>query len=196
MRTLHRLRHTALGALMAMLMLVTAWLPSSTTAKAPASAPPEVARELPNARLLGSGRLTVMLFHVYDARLWVRDGFSAADAAQSPLALELEYARKLEGAQIAERSITEMKRIGEFSDDTAQRWLASMKQIFVDVKAGDRLTGLQQPGQGASFFLNGKPVGEVRDAEFTRLFFGIWLSPRSSQPALRDALLGARRPAS
>ena len=182
--------------LTAMLVLVAACLPSPTLAKSPASTLPEVARELPNARLLGSGRLTVMLFHVYDARLWVRDGFIAADASQSPLALELEYARTLEGAQIAERSITEMKRIGEFGDDAAQRWLASMKQIFVDVKAGDRLTGLQQPGLGARFFLNGKPVGEVRDAEFTRLFFGIWLSPRSSQPALRDALLGARRPAS
>ena len=180
----------------AMSILVTACLPSPTLAMSPVNTPPEVARELPNARLLGSGRLTVMLFHVYDARLWVRDGFNAADAAQSSLALELEYARTLEGAQIAARSITEMKRIGEFGDDTAQRWLASMKQIFVDVKAGDRLTGLQQPGLGARFFLNGKPVGEVRDAEFTRLFFGIWLSPRSSQPALRDALLGTRRPAS
>ena len=197
MRALPRLcRNTALGALTALLMLATACATSPALANAGASTPPEVARELPNARLLGSGRLTVMLFHVYDARLWVRDSFTAADASQSPLALELEYARSLEGAQIAARSITEMKRIGEFSDDTAQRWLGSMKQIFVDVKAGDRLTGLQQPGLGARFFLNGKPVGEVRDAEFTRLFFGIWLSPRSSQPALRDALLGARRPAS
>ena len=200
MQALPRLRRAASGALMAMFtvmsVLVTACLPSPALAATATSAPPEVARELPNARLLGSGRLTVMLFHVYDARLWVRDGFSATDASQSPLALELEYARTLEGAQIAARSIVEMKRIGEFGDDTAQRWLASMKQIFIDVKAGDRLTGLQLPGQGARFFLNGKPAGEVRDAEFTRLFFGIWLSPRSSQPALRDALLGARRPAS
>jgi hypothetical protein len=33
-------------------------------------------------------------------------------------------------------------------------------------------------------------VGEVRDATFARLFFGIWLSPRTSEPQLRAALLG------
>jgi hypothetical protein len=32
--------------------------------------------------------------------------------------------------------------------------------------------------------------GDIRDAEFARLFFGIWLSPRSSEPAMRQALLG------
>jgi hypothetical protein len=30
----------------------------------------------------------------------------------------------------------------------------------------------------------------VRDAQFAQLFFGVWLSPRTSQPALRAALLG------
>jgi hypothetical protein len=44
----------------------------------------------------------------------------------------------------------------------------------------------------ARFWLNGQPRGELRDAEFTRLFFGIWLSPRTSQPRLREALLGSR----
>jgi hypothetical protein len=33
-------------------------------------------------------------------------------------------------------------------------------------------------------------VGDIADAEFARLFFGIWLSPRTSAPALRQALMG------
>ena len=37
--------------------------------------------------------------------------------------------------------------------------------------------------------MNGKPTGEIRDAEFARLFFGIWLSPKTSEPELRAALL-------
>ena len=67
-----------------------------------------------------------------------------------------------------------------------------MRQIFPDVKEGDRITGVQRPGEAARFFVNGQPRGEVRDAEFTRLFFGIWLSPRTSQPRLREALLGTQ----
>jgi hypothetical protein len=42
------------------------------------------------------------------------------------------------------------------------------------------------------FFHNGNPRGEVRDAEFTRRFFGIWLGEATSEPALRDSLLGRR----
>ena len=158
--------------------------------------PPEVDAELPNAQRLGSGRLSFMLLHVYDARLWVRDGFNAADFAKAPLALELEYARTLYGGLIADRSLAEMRRSADITDDKAQRWLAVMKQLFVDVHQGDRITGVQVPGVATRIFVNGRLRGEVRDAEFTRLFFGIWLSPSTSEPALRDALLGLARAAS
>ena len=62
--------------------------------------------------------------------------------------------------------------------------------MFPNVKKGDRLLGVQQPGQGAAFWFNGQLRGDIRDAEFARLFFGIWLSPRSSELAMRQALLG------
>ena len=38
-------------------------------------------------------------------------------------------------------------------------------------------------------------VGEVPDAEFARLFFGIWLSPQTSEPGLRAELIAAPRTA-
>jgi hypothetical protein len=155
--------------------------------------PAEVAAELPGARLLGSGRLTYFGLHVYDARLWVVDGFTADTFAKQALALELEYARTLVGKLIAERSLDEMKRVGGFSDEQGQRWLALMTQTFPDVNKGDRLTGLHRPGEAAAFFLNGKPRGEVRDADFARRFFGIWLAPQTSEPKLRAALLGPNR---
>ena len=182
------------AALRALAMAAVLTLPFQ--ARAGVGIPAEVAAELPNAKLIGSGRLSFMLMHVYDARLWGRDSFNAADHAKTPLALELEYARPLDGAMIAERSLVEMKRIGDISDETAQRWLAALKQIFIDVNKGDRITAVQVPGIAARLFLNGKFSGEVRDAEFTRLFFGIWLSPRTSQPKLREALLGPARAAS
>ena len=61
------------------------------------------------------------------------------------------------------------------------------------MKANDRLTGVLLPGQGAKFFVNGALRVEVRESEFAKLFFGIWLSPQSSEPALRQALLGAAK---
>ena len=108
------------------------------------------------------------------------------------MALEIEYARALRGELIAQRSLDEMRRVGEFSDEQAWRWLGTMKGMFPDVGAGDRITGVQRPGGNSRFYANGHLRGEVADREFTRLFFGIWLSPRTSEPALRLQLLGLR----
>ena len=155
------------------------------------STPVEVQTELPGARLQGRGQLRFLGLRVYDIRLWTAARPIGADWAGALLALEIEYLRKLDGAQIAERSLSEMRRQSDISTETAERWLLLMKKLFPDVRASDRLTGVNLPGQGARFFLNGQLQGEVREADFARLFFGIWLSPRSTEPALREALLAA-----
>jgi Chalcone isomerase-like len=172
---------------------VSAWLvaPTAVAQTAPATPSPEVLAEMPGARLQGQGRLRFLGLHVYDALLWTQRPIAADDTERVPLALELRYARTLRGALIAERSLEEMRRVGEFGDEQAQRWLAAMKQLFPDVNDGERITGAQRPGETARFHVNGRFVGEVRDAAFARLFFAIWLSPRTSEPRLRAALLGA-----
>ena len=170
-------------------------LRASAQAAVPATpqdkAPPEIAAELPGARLQGRGRMRFLGLPIYDIRLWATAPLAVGDdASRVPLALELEYARTLQGALIAERSLTEMRRVGSFSDAQAERWQAAMTRLFPDVGRGDRLTGVQRPGQAARFHFNGMLRGELDDADFSRLFFGIWLSPRTSEPALRLALLG------
>jgi hypothetical protein len=181
-------RHTRRSAL-----LLLATLPVSALAsRAPLPLPPELKSELGSARLLGEAKLKVFGLHVYDIRLWGEADFNSRELQSQPLALELQYARAIEGKAIAERSLKEMQGLGAIDAALAERWLQQMRQIFPDVKKGDRITGVQRPGDATRFFVNGQPRGEVRDAEFTRLFFGIWLSPRTSQPRLREALLGAR----
>ena len=58
------------------------------------------------------------------------------------------------------------------------------------MKTGDRITGLHLPGTGARFLLNGRPRRSARP-RVCPLFFGIWLSPATSEPALRQSLLAA-----
>lgn len=158
--------------------------------------PEEVTTELPGARLHGQGQLSFFGLRVYDARLWTLATFRPQDYAQHAFALELHYLRRLDGAAIAERSLVEMRRVGEVAAADAERWLAAMKRAFPDVRDGDRIVGLHRPGEGARFFFNGRLLDEVPDAAFARSFFSIWLSPRTSEPGLRAALLageGARR---
>lgn len=185
---MHRRRLLQLGAASA--LAASGLPPAAAQAGAPA-APPELAGELPSARWRGTGVMRFLGLHIYDAHLWSADVVTGDGAAQ-PLALALVYARQLVGEQIASRSLKEMNRIGKVSDEQSARWLKAMTQLFPDVKDGDRLTGIQRPGLATRFFLNGQWRGEVADAEFTRLFFGIWLSPRTSEPRLREQLLGGR----
>lgn len=134
-------------------------------------------------RVRGRGSFRRFGFHVYDATLWtgeVPDG--------PPLALRLDYRRKLSGQAIAEASTSEMRRL---VDDESQlaTWDRAMRRIFPDVRDGDHLLGVWRD-DGAYFYQNDALIGVVRDPAFARAFFGIWLDPRSSAPALRAALLG------
>lgn len=168
-------------------------LPTGLLHAAGGRLPQEVLQHLEQPRLQGSGKLRYFGLHVYDARLWVGPEFRADAYERSALALELEYARTLYGRQIAERSVVEMKNLAAVDETSAGAWLDALARIIPDVKAGDRITGVALPGDSTRFFLNGRAIGQLRDAQFTRLFFGIWLSPRTSEPGLRSSLIGAGR---
>ena len=137
----------------------------------------------------GTARLRYWGFDVYDARLYVAQGFDIQRFEEQRFGLELSYLRGFKGADIAERSIEEMKGLAPLDAAQAQRWQQAMSALFPDVRRGDRLTGVHVPGSGARFYVNGQWLGEVADDAFSRLFFGIWLSPRTSQPRLREALI-------
>ncbi|MDP1533874.1 MAG: chalcone isomerase family protein, partial [Rubrivivax sp.] len=104
--------------------------------------------------------------------------------------LELVYARALQGRQIAARSMQEMSRQTPLDDSRAAAWEAELTRLFPDVSAGDRLTGVRQPGAPTRVFHNGQLRGEWQDPDLSRLFFGIWLAPQTSEPDLRRQLLG------
>ena len=78
--------------------------------------------------------------------------------------------------------------IGEPKDH--QRWLEQMITIFPNVKEGDRIRGVYSPGKSAVFLLNDQSIGRIDDALFARGFFAIWLDPKTSEPKLRQSLLG------
>ncbi len=173
----------------ACLTAIAPWSLAPVQAKKPLQPPTEVLSYLPQAVYRGSGRLSFFGLHVYDARLWVDDSFFAATYAQHPMALELEYARRLEGKLIAERSLAEIRKLSAVADAKAQAWLNELLPLFPDVAAGDRITGIQRPGQPSRFYVNGQARGEIQDAELTLAFFSIWFSPRTTEPKLRLALL-------
>lgn len=163
---------------------------------------PAAGWELPSAvrtaagdwREAGQARLTFLGFQVYDAKLWVAPGFQAAALERHAFALELRYLRDFRAADIARRSIEEMRQAEPLAAADAERWQAQLRAVLPDVRAGDRILGLHRPGVGAQFLVNGRPAGEIADPAFARRFFAIWLGPRSSEPALRQQLLAGAAP--
>lgn len=160
--------------------------PGSAVAMTPAS---YVSRYVSDARLAGEGRLTWLGFHVYDAHLFAPARFNLDDPLRQPFVLELTYARKLEGKSIAAASRDEMQRMGLGTAEQQARWLARMEALFPDVDKGRRIAGVNQPGAGARFYVDGVFAGSVEEPEFARAFFAIWLDPRTRAPRLRESLL-------
>lgn len=144
---------------------------------------------LPEARVVGAGELRLFGFRVYSARLWSAE---APLAAHSPFALELIYHREISREQLVEASVREIRRLYGSRVSAAQLddWQAQMQRAFVDVAPGERITGVYLPGSGARFYAGTRLQHEVRDAEFARAFFAIWLDPRTRNPQLREQLLG------
>jgi hypothetical protein len=84
-----------------------------------------------------------------------------------------------------------MRRQGEIdAGTTAQRWLAAMTPAFPDVREGDRLTGLHRPGDGLHASSQRPLRGEWRDADVRAPVLRHLAGPQTSEPALREALLG------
>ncbi len=137
---------------------------------------------------VGEARLTVLFWDVYDARLYAPEGKWSAD---SSYALSLTYLRDLDGQKIAERSIKEIREQGFADEITLARWYEMLLAILPDVSDQNQIVGYADGDANTLFYLDGQLIGEIREPEFTRAFFDIWLGEKTSQPKLRDQLLGA-----
>ncbi|MBN8531034.1 MAG: chalcone isomerase family protein [Alphaproteobacteria bacterium] len=160
------------------------------TGQAQASGAPEyVAPHVRSAQEVGAGRLTYLMWDVYDATLFAPEG---KWQPQRPYALTLTYLRELEGKAIADRSIEEIRRQGGHDEVTLAAWHSQLRAIFPDVRPRVSLTGIYTEKGETIFFENGRKIGHLLDPEFSRAFFAIWLGEKTSEPALREQLLGMR----
>lgn len=154
----------------------------------PAYAIEHITNYIPEAEKVGEGRLTYLLWDVYDATLYASEGAWKED---SPFALELIYLREIKGKKIADRSIEEMRNQGITDEIKLATWHTQMSEIFPDVDKGIGLTGIQTDDGTTVFYQDQKELGRIEDKEFSKAFFDIWLSENTSAPDLRRKLLGS-----
>lgn len=142
---------------------------------------------VPNAQKVGTAKMRVMLWDIYQATLYAPNGDWSFD---KPFALRLKYLRHLDGHKIADRSVQEMRGQG-FSDEVKlATWHTQMRDIFPDVNEGDVINGVYMQEGQTIFYEGDQELGRINDPEFSRRFFSIWLSTKTSAPEIRLSLLG------
>jgi hypothetical protein len=139
------------------------------------------------ASIVGRGILSYILWDVYEATLYAPKG---RWDPQKPFALSIEYYRTIEGKDIADRSVQEIRKQGFTDEVKLAAWNTQMKTFFPDVTEGTILSAVYAPAQQTTFYNGNNLVGTIKGDEFGRLFFGIWLDEKTSEPRLRRALLG------
>ena len=153
----------------------------------PAYAFDYIRQYVPRAQKVGQGRLTYLLWDVYDATLYAPGGAWQKD---QPFALQLSYLRDITGKKIADRSVEEMRNQALADEVQLATWHAQMSNIFPDVGEGISLTGVYTKDGVTVFYRDNNEIGRIEDPEFSRAFFGIWLNEATSAPDLRRKLLG------
>ena len=156
-------------------------------------------RALGTPQLLGQAGFRYFGFSVYHAQLWVGQRPRDAESTwpQQPVVLSLQYQRDFKGEAIAQRSIEEMRRHPLMREAAQDTWLQTLKGILPDVREGERLIGIHQPGVGLQMWHQGnqlRELGNLPDPTLARVFMGMWLDPSTSAPELRQRLLGLAKP--
>lgn len=150
-----------------------------------AEKPTEINQVIEAAAPIGTARMQKFMLHVYDASFWSDTG----GWQKAPYALTITYAMDFSAEDLAERTLREMRHVSDAPEATLYKYAAHLEKLWPDVKEGDRITALARANGSTLFFYNGKPLGAIHDRIFTAAFFGIWLSPKCTEPTMRQQLL-------
>lgn len=142
---------------------------------------------VPEAQPVGTTRVKMALWDVYDATLYAQSGVYAAG---KPFALSLTYLKAIPGRTIADHAVSSMRRQGFADEYKLAQWHENMARIFPHVQPGMTLTGVSNGRGDVVFLKDGTIIGTIKDKQFEKYFFGIWLNPKASEHSVRKNLLG------
>jgi len=146
-----------------------------------------IEKHIPNAKLVGSGKLSEMFWDIYNAELYAPNGEYIEG---KPLALKIEYLRDIKTQKIADQIVEDIKEQGVEDSQKLNKWRKDIMNSIPDVEDGTTITGIYTKDKKTVFYTNGGMKKIINDEEFGQKFFDIWLSPNTTEPRLRKKLLG------
>ncbi len=142
---------------------------------------------VPNASVVGRGKLSYIFWDIYEATLYAPNGQWKSN---KPFALLIKYYQGIDSNDIADITVQEIHKQGFTDEKKLAAWNAKMRAFLPNVEDGTVLSAVYLPGEQTTFYNGNQMIGVIKDNKFGQLFFGIWLGEKTSEPELRRALLG------
>lgn len=138
---------------------------------------------------VGEARFSVFFWDIYDSKLYTKTGsYSTKTPPNDIILFEITYLRDIRKNDLIEKTIEQWQHLN-INKSIYQPYLPELSTIWPDIKKGDSLALYIHHNQ-SQFFFNGNAIGAIEDPSFHQNFIDIWLSPKTSQPKLREKLIG------
>lgn len=148
--------------------------------------PLSFSEEQTDFKKVGEASMEYLFWDVYDATLYTRSGSYKQGA--HPVKFSLTYLRDFAAKDIVKATKEQWQHLGK--SDLSAKYADKLLALWPDIKKGESLSLQTSPSGQATFYHNDKKLGEISDSQFANQFLAIWLSPNTSEPALRKQLLG------
>ncbi|WP_110456267.1 chalcone isomerase family protein [Shewanella algidipiscicola] len=139
---------------------------------------------------IGAGEMSYLFWTLYRAELFASERPLSVNAGNKQVkALRIEYYKTIDKQALVEATAEQWQHLGYSPADIAQ-WVVPLQRIWPNVTPGDRLTLLVNQSGMSQFYLADQLIGQIDDPRFGEAFLAIWLSENTSEPKLRQQLLG------
>ena len=138
--------------------------------------------------MIGKATFSILFWDVYNSKLLTTSGKFPMQSNNETLIYKIEYLKNATAEELITHTIEQWQHL-EVTAQNYQPFLPKLSKIWPDIKSGDSLA-LVMTQQSSAFYYNNKLVGSIDDPKFGPLFLDIWLSEKTSEPALRQQLLG------
>jgi hypothetical protein len=137
---------------------------------------------------IGQTTFTVLFWDIYTSQLLTSSGEYPLIDSKDNLLFDINYLRGIKSEDLIKRTIEQWRHLG-IAEDKYQIYIPLLKNMWPDIQKGDNLSILIHQGR-STFYFNKQYLGFIDEVEFGEIFLAIWLSENTSQPSLRNELLG------
>ena len=138
---------------------------------------------------VGQGEMQYLFWTIYQAEYYQQQNTQTATDKEPQKALKIKYLKSIDSQALVKATIEQWQQLG-YSSDNITSWVEPLNAMWPDVEPGNTLTLLVQADGHSQFYFNDNVIGTIQDSYFADAFLSIWLSEKTSQPELRQQLLG------